>query len=104
LGIIDNNDVIDRADAQDRLDVELTWDATAMPNPYNQYVTVSLSTESNSAISITMVDAMGKEVSRTHTTVEGLESVQLGELLTPGVYMIAVRQDDNVKMIRVVKQ
>jgi len=43
-------------------------------------------------------------VSRTQTTVEGLESVQLGELLTPGVYMIAVRQDDNVKMIRVVKQ
>ncbi|MFM7662651.1 MAG: T9SS type A sorting domain-containing protein, partial [Bacteroidota bacterium] len=68
------------------------------------FVTVSLSTESNSAISITMVDAMGKEVSRTQTTVEGLESVQLGELLTPGVYMIAVRQDDNVKMIRVVKQ
>ncbi|MFM7757857.1 MAG: T9SS type A sorting domain-containing protein, partial [Crocinitomicaceae bacterium] len=86
------------------LDVELTWDAAAMPNPYNEYVTVSLSTESTSSVTITMVDAMGKEVSRTQTTVEGIESVQLGEQLTPGVYMITVRQDDNVKMIRVIKQ
>ncbi|MFM7467095.1 MAG: T9SS type A sorting domain-containing protein [Crocinitomicaceae bacterium] len=53
---------------------------------------------------MTMVDAMGKEVSRTQTTVEGIESVQLGEQLTPGVYMITVRQDENVKMIRVIKQ
>jgi len=104
LGIMGNTDVVDRADAQDRLDVELTWDAAAMPNPYNEYVTVSLSTESTSPVTITMVDAMGKEVSRTQTTVEGIERVQLGEQLTPGVYMITVRQDENVEMIRVIKQ
>jgi len=105
LGIImGNTDVVDRTDAQERLDVELTWDAAAMPNPYNEYVTVSLSTESTSPVTITMVDAMGKEVSRKQTTVEGIESVQLGDQLTPGVYMITVRQDENVEMIRVIKQ
>ena len=51
-----------------------------------------------------MVDAMGKVVSQDVATIKELGSLRIGEGLMPGMYLINIRQDDNIKTIRVIKQ
>jgi hypothetical protein len=51
-----------------------------------------------------MIDAMGKVVSTDNASMKELGSMHIGESLTPGMYLIQVRQDENIKTIRVIKQ
>jgi GEVED domain len=98
----DNNE--EQEDATSKLNEELTWDAAVSRNPYDQYVTIRLNTASDSDVELTMVDAMGKVVSTDYASMKELGSLHIGEGLTPGMYLIQVRQDDNIKTIRVIKQ
>jgi hypothetical protein len=98
----DNNE--EQEDATSKLNEELTWDAAVSRNPYDQYVTIRLNTASDSDVELTMVDAMGKVVSTDNASMKELGSMHIGEGLTPGMYLIQVRQDDNIKTIRVIKQ
>jgi hypothetical protein len=98
----DNNE--EQEDATSKLNEELTWDAAVSLNPYDQYVTIRLNTASDSDVELTMVDAMGKVVSTDNASMKELGSMHIGEGLTPGMYLIQVRQDENIKTIRVIKQ
>jgi hypothetical protein len=98
----DNNE--EQEDATSKLNEELTWDAAVSRNPYDQYVTIRLNTASDSDVELTMVDAMGKVVSTDNASMKELGSMHIGEGLTPGMYLIQVRQDENIKTIRVIKQ
>jgi hypothetical protein len=98
----DNNE--EQEDATSKLNEELTWDAAVSRNPYDQYVTIRLNTASDSDVEFTMVDAMGKVVSTDNASMKELGSLHIGEGLTPGMYLIQVRQDENIKTIRVIKQ
>jgi hypothetical protein len=98
----DNNE--EQEDATSKLNEELTWDAAVSRNPYDQYVTIRLNTASDSDVELTMVDAMGKVVSTDNASMKELGSLHIGEGLTPGMYLIQVRQDENIKTIRVIKQ
>jgi hypothetical protein len=51
-----------------------------------------------------MIDPMGKVVSHDASNLKELGSMRIGEGLTPGMYLISIRQDDNIKTIRVIKQ
>ena len=101
---IDLNNNEEQEDATSKLDTELTWDAAVSRNPYEQYVTIRLNSESDSDIELTMVDAMGKVVSHEVANIKELGSTRIGEGLTPGIYLISIRQDENIKTIRVIKQ
>jgi len=101
---IDLNNNEEQEDATSKLDTELTWDAAVSRNPYEQYVTIRLNSESDSDIELTMVDAMGKVVSHEVANIKELGSTRIGEGLTPGMYLISIRQDENIKTIRVIKQ
>ena len=98
----DNNE--EQEDATSKLNTELTWDAAVSRNPYDQYVTIRLNTASDSNVELTMIDAMGKVVSTDNASMKELGSMHIGEGLTPGMYLIQVRQDENIKTIRVIKQ
>jgi hypothetical protein len=102
--IVVNDNIEEQEDATSKLNTELTWDAAVSRNPYDQYVTIRLNTASDSDVELTMVDAMGKVVSTDNTNMKELGSMHIGEGLTPGVYLIQVRQDENIKTIRVIKQ
>ena len=101
---IDLNNNEEQEDATSKLDEELVWDAAVSRNPYEQYVTIRLNSESDSDIELTMVDAMGKVVSHEVANIKELGSTRIGEGLTPGMYLISIRQDENIKTIRVIKQ
>ena len=102
--IVVNDNNGEQEDATSKLNEELTWDAAVSRNPYDQYVTIRLNTASDSEVELTMVDAMGKVVSTDYASMKELGSMHIGEDLTPGMYLIQVRQDDNIKTIRVIKQ
>jgi hypothetical protein len=98
----DNNE--EQEDATSKLNEELVWDAAVSRNPYDQYVTIRLNSTSDSDVELTMIDAMGKVVSHDASNLKELGSMRIGEGLTPGMYLISIRQDDNIKTIRVIKQ
>jgi len=98
----DNNE--EQEDATSKLNEELVWDAAVSRNPYEQYVTIRLNSTSDSDVELTMVDAMGKVVSIDNANMKELRSMHIGEGLTPGMYLISIRQDENIKTIRVIKQ
>jgi hypothetical protein len=102
--IVVNDNIEEQEDATSKLNEELTWDAAVSRNPYDQYVTIRLNTASDSDVELTMVDAMGKVVSTDNASMKELGSLHIGEGLTPGMYLIQVRQDENIKTIRVIKQ
>jgi hypothetical protein len=102
--IVVNDNIEEQEDATSKLNEELTWDAAVSRNPYDQYVTIRLNTASDSDVELTMVDAMGKVVSTDNASMKELGSMHIGEGLTPGMYLIQVRQDENIKTIRVIKQ
>jgi hypothetical protein len=102
--IVVNDNNGEQEDATSKLNTELTWDAAVSRNPYDQYVTIRLNTASDSDVELTMIDAMGKVVSTDNANMKELGSMHIGEGLTPGIYLIQVRQDENIKTIRVIKQ
>jgi hypothetical protein len=102
LSIVNNNQA--HEDNTSKLNEELVWDAAVSRNPFEQYVTIRLNSASESEVELTMIDAMGKVVSHEVAKLKELGSVRLGEGLTPGMYMINIRQDENIKTIRVIKQ
>jgi hypothetical protein len=99
---LNNNEA--HEDITSKLNEELVWDAAVSRNPFEQYVTIRLNSASESEVELTMIDAMGKVVSHEVAKLKELGSVRLGEGLTPGMYMINIRQDENIKTIRVIKQ
>jgi uncharacterized repeat protein (TIGR02543 family) len=102
LSIVNNNQA--HEDNTSKLNEELVWDAAVSRNPFEQYVTIRLNSASESEVELTMIDAMGKVVSHEVANLKELGSMRLGEGLTPGMYMINIRQDENIKTIRVIKQ
>jgi hypothetical protein len=99
---LDNNEA--HEDITSKLNEGLVWDAAVSRNPFEQYVTIRLNSASESDVELTMIDAMGKVVSHEVANLKELGSMRLGEGLTPGMYMINIRQDENIKTIRVIKQ
>ena len=99
---LNNNEA--HEDNTSKLNEELVWDAAVSRNPFEQYVTIRLNSASESEVELTMIDAMGKVVSHEVAKLKELGSMRLGEGLTPGMYMINIRQDENIKTIRVIKQ
>jgi hypothetical protein len=100
--VLDGNEPLE--DASSKLNEELVWDAAVSRNPYDQFVNIRLNSESESNVELTMIDAMGKVVSQDLATIKELGSLRIGEGLMPGMYLINIRQDDNIKTIRVIKQ
>jgi hypothetical protein len=64
----------------------------ALPNPFQNFITLNYNSAMNGNVSIRIIDAMGRVIlSKESTAVKGLNSIQFdSEQLSKGVYFITV--------------
>ncbi len=89
------------------VDVDVTstvFDAVAYPNPYDQFFTIQLSTESDDQVSIMVYDMAGKLLENVSVQPSDLESLQIGRELSTGVYNVVVTQGKDAKVVRMMKR
>ena len=85
------------------IDEVSVFDVKAYPNPFDQALTLSIESSSDSALEINVYDMTGKLVNNIkHSNGDG--SVTIGEQLAAGVYHVQVVQDGNIKTLKVVKK
>jgi hypothetical protein len=85
-----------------------TWSATATSNPFATSFQIKLNGAEgiSSAASFTaqLTDMSGKVYSQATLNKELLESESFGEQLAPGMYLMTLRQGEELRVIRVVKR
>jgi len=84
--------------------VTTEFDAIAYPNPYDQYFTIQLTTESDENVSIAVYDMAGKLLENLTVQPSELESLQIGRDLSTGVYNVMVTQGREAKVVRLMKR
>jgi len=79
--------------------------AIASPNPTHDNVTVRILMQQTGNVTITLIDAAGKTVSKNQYTLNaGKQSLQLAMPASSGMYLLKVNANDKQKTIRLVKQ
>ena len=78
-----------------------SFDVSLSPNPSSNQFTLIVHSSNTLPVSIIVVDAVGRNVYEAKGNAE--ESFRFGKSFVNGLYLIEVRQGDEVKMIKAVK-
>jgi hypothetical protein len=85
-----------------------TWTATATSNPFAHSFQIKLNgaegISSNASFTAQLTDMSGKVYSQATLSKEQLEAESFGEQLAPGMYLMTLRQGEELRVIRVVKR
>ena len=78
-----------------------TFEVSLSPNPSSNQFTLVAHSSNTQPVSIRVVDAIGKMVYTAKGNIE--QTFKFGDKFSNGLYMIEVRQGDEIKMLKVVK-
>jgi hypothetical protein len=85
-----------------------TWSATAASNPFATSFQIKLNgaedISSEASFTAQLTDMSGKVYSQATLSKELLETESFGEQLAPGMYLMTLRQGEELRVIRVVKR
>ena len=73
-----------------------------LPNPSSQYFNVEIESAANEKIEVNLYDINGRFISKLNAVKN--QTYKFGNDLRPGVYMIEVRQGQQRKTVKLVKQ
>jgi hypothetical protein len=73
------------------------------PNPTNNYFTINIESDSPDKISIRLIDLAGR-IMEVKENLSGSQTVRMGEKLKTGYYIAEVRQGNESKLIKLLKQ
>ena len=79
------------------------FNVRALPNPTEHEFTLYLEGGSNEKVQLVIYDAVGRKVKRIERG-DGSGAIRFGEVLRAGVYIVEVRQGENRKTIKLIKQ
>jgi len=82
----------------------VAFEVVASPNPFTNSCNLNLITSSNELVQVHIYDMIGKLIDKTELTPSAVNDLQLGTNYPSGVYNVIVRQDNNVKTVRVIKR
>src|SRR6185369_3529435 len=80
---------------------------TVQPNPFMDKFTLNYASSTSADVSVEITDMFGKTIhSGTLTTQKGINTFELSETINMkgGVYFVRLIQNDEVRIVRVVKQ
>ena len=80
-----------------------SFNVNVYPNPSEKQFTLILDGATGEKINVTVYDVMGRQIKRI-VRVGNFSPIQFGEELKAGAYIAEVRQGDNRKILRLVKQ
>jgi sugar lactone lactonase YvrE len=85
-----------------------TWTATATSNPFAHSFQIKLNgaeaISTDASFTAQLTDMSGKVYSQATLSKEQLEAESFGEQLAPGMYLMTLRQGEELRVIRVVKR
>ena len=73
-----------------------------IPNPSSAYFNLQIESASDEKIEVNLLDMSGRLIEKINTTKD--KTTRFGEELKPGVYMVEIRQGEQQKTIKVIKQ
>ena len=81
-----------------------SFDAVAYPNPAVDSFQIDVTTESKEPVLIQVYDLLGRLIENKQTTIDELYNLQLGNSYPSGVYQVIVKQENNLKTLRIIKR
>jgi hypothetical protein len=78
------------------------FETVIYPNPFTNEITITIESESPDPALITVYDLTGKFVSKSETVIPN-EGFNFGSELNAGMYIVFVRQGDQVQKVKIVK-
>ena len=78
------------------------FEPVVFPNPSVSDFKLLVKTKNNDKSNIAIKDVQGRQIRR--LTARSYETISFGNWLTPGTYFIEVRQGNQLKTLRIVKQ
>lgn len=90
-------EVMTKTEGANRLTVK------ASPNPSPNYFTLSIGSNSEKTLTITVTDVLGRVVER-KANVAANTTIQIGSGLRPGMYIVEVTQGDQKQKLKLVRQ
>jgi len=101
--IVNNNTTITQSQQVDVVPVVLPFNVKVFPNPSQDQFSLYLEGANNDKVHIVVYDAMGREVKKFEKE-GGNIPVIFGRDLKGGAYFVEVRQGENHKTIKLIKQ
>jgi hypothetical protein len=95
-----------RPDEVTRVDETATneFKAIAYPNPFSTHFAIDVKTSNTESVSLTVYDMVGRLLDVKEVKAQDVTNYQFGEGYPSGVYNVVVRQENEVRTIRVVKR
>ena len=97
------NTLITQNQQVDQLAEQLSFNVKAYPNPTEHQFRLVLENASNEKVLVTVYDAIGRQVKKIENS-NSQSPIRFGEDLKAGAYIVEVRQGENRKTIKLVKQ
>lgn len=80
------------------------FEVTASPNPFSESVTLEIAASSTEDISVAVYDMAGRRLEHFTAPVEKVRQIQIGQQYPAGVYNVILRQDEQIKSVRLIKR
>jgi hypothetical protein len=75
----------------------------AVPNPSKSYFTIGIEGVQNQPAQMRVVDALGRVIEQ-RSQIQANSQLQIGQSWRPGIYMVEIRQGDQRKVLKLVKE
>lgn len=82
----------------------INFEVKLTPNPFEYQFKITLFGSSNNAVSIMTYDILGRQVDAIIREADRISTLTIGENYPSGIYTVVITQDDNQKVLRIIKR
>lgn len=80
------------------------FDVKLIPNPFDYQFNINLQTSSASSVEVKIYDAVGRQLENLMVEPENVPSLTIGQRYPSGIYNVIITQDNNQKVLRIIKK
>ncbi|MBC7606325.1 MAG: T9SS type A sorting domain-containing protein, partial [Burkholderiales bacterium] len=80
------------------------FDVKSYPNPFNNSFKLDINTSKDEPIELKVYDLLGRAIENRSIVIDDLNTQEIGEGYTSGVYTVIVKQGENSKTFRMIKR
>ncbi len=80
------------------------FEATAYPNPFANNFKLDINTSSEEQIELQVFDMLGRQIESRSINISSLDTQEIGETYTSGVYNVIIKQGDKIKTLHMIKR
>ena len=81
----------------------MDYTVKAYPNPFKYNFKLKLTSASEDKVEVMVYDMLGRMITSKKVDAANINTVELGEEYTAGVYNIIIRQGNDIKTLRMIK-